>query len=611
MGPSSPSYLGTFPSLLILFLLLPVEAMLDCRPPGPVLPKPRCIDGHVRLATATDKLTTSLEAALAGDIEAGWPVENTSFSIGIIMYDQDDKAVPVWEFHHLSPRNVNGTRHLSRDSQYLIGSISKVISDYILLRSGLNLDEPIAMFLPELADENSLIPWENITLRHLANQVAGIPPNYGFSEFYYLKDYFESLGFPHIGDDVYAPCGITGLNGGCTREQFLKGMVESYPVAQPAERPVYSNIAFTLLMYAVEEWTGKNYSELLETYVSEPLDLTNTVVSPGDAEKAVIPPVDNSWGSDYGDNAPGGGLVSSLSDLSVFVHSILDGTVFDSDTAVREWMKPTSSTGSLNSLVGAPWEIYRTREVTPDHPHAVDIYAKGGAAYGYQSQMAVIEEYGAGIVLLTAGSALAISPIYDTILTTLVPVLDEIAREQALSRGYVGIFVDGSIYSSTSYSSASGNSSESATFFKVTVVQDNDSLFLQGIERNGTDILASLHEIWTVTIGGFLAVTPTKARIFPTLIRNEGSIFMPNGTKKRVIREDWRIEWDFVLDSNTGLPGAGFSSLNCLSWTLTDWMYYGSEPIDRIVFVLDAKSGDIIGLEIPYLRSEVLMPADS
>lgn len=81
-------------------------------------------------------------------------------------------------------------------------------------------------------------------------------------------------------------------------------MLELYPVAQPAERPVYSNIAFTLLMYAVEARTCMNYSELLQTYVSGPLGLKNTLVSPGDDAKAVIPPVDNSWGSDYGDNAP-------------------------------------------------------------------------------------------------------------------------------------------------------------------------------------------------------------------------------------------------------------------------------------------------------------------
>ncbi|KAI1358051.1 beta-lactamase/transpeptidase-like protein [Xylaria arbuscula] len=595
----------------LLFLLCPffavhVESSLDCRAPGPVVPKPRHIHSHELFLAATERLTNALEAALAGDIEAGWPVENTSFSIGLITHDQDDGAMPAWEYHHLSANNVNGTRRLSRDSQFLIGSISKVISDYILLRSGLDLGESIVAFIPELDGNGSLIQWRDITIGHLANQVAGIPPNYGFSEYYYLKDYFESLGFPHVADNAFADCGIIGLNNGCTREQFLEGMLRSYPVAQPAERPVYSNIAFTLLMYAVEARTGTGYSELLQAYVSDPLGLKNTSVSPGDDEKAVIPPVDNSWGSDYGDRqlmktlCSGGGLVSSLSDLSIFVHQILAGTLFGSDTtAVREWLKPTSSTGSLYSLVGTPWKIFRTNDLTPDHPHTVDIYAKGGAAYGYQSQMAILDEYGAGILLLTAGSPLAVQPIYDAVLATLVPALDEIAREQARMRGYTGTFVEDPFF-------PCGNSSASADV-NVTVIQDTDSLVLHGIERDGKDILAALHEIWAVTIGGFLAVTPSKARIFPIQIRNEGVLTMSDGTEKRVVHEDWRLEWEFVASVNTDLPGAGLSARNCLGWTLTDWMYYGSEPIDRLVFVLDAETEEVVGLEIPYLRSGVLM----
>ncbi|KAI8628534.1 beta-lactamase/transpeptidase-like protein [Xylariaceae sp. FL1651] len=590
-----------------LLLPFPVDAALECRPPGPVLPRPQDVSEHPILISATGILMRSLESALAGEIEAGWPVENTSFSIGLIMRDQVDAAVPVWEYHHLASTNVNGTKDLTRDSQYLIGSVSKVISDYILLQSKLDLDESIATFIRELADASSFIEWKSITLRHLANQVAGIPPNYGFSEYYYLKDYFESLGFPHLDDEAYAQCGIIGLNGGCTREQFLKGMIESYPIARPAERPVYSNIAFTLLMYAVEGRMGKSYSELLEMYVAEPLGLTNTMASPGDDEKAVIPPVDNSWGSNYGDNTPGGGLVSSLSDLSIFMHGIPNYSVLDSETAVREWLRPTSSTGSFNSLVGTPWEIYRTSELTPNHSHTIDIYAKGGAAYGYQSQVAVIEEYGAGIVLLTAGSALVMTPLYDAILATLVPALDEIAREQAVDKGYTGTFVDSSALPSNSSSLATKRGMDSVAF-KVTVMQDEDSLLLQRIERDGKDIIASFYDIWAVTVGQFLDLTPSKARIFPVGIRRDVSMPMPNGRVRKAIQEDWRIDWELALSGHTDLPGASLSAKNCLTWTLTDWIYYGSEPLDRIVFAIDAESGEVVGLDIPYLRSGLLKP---
>ncbi|KAI8948956.1 hypothetical protein F4801DRAFT_603808 [Xylaria longipes] len=296
---------------------------------------------------------------------------------------------------------------------------------------GVDLDESIAAYLPELADADSLISWEDITLGYLASHLAGIPPNCELEVMNATRwdgdanevvDYFESLGFPHIGDDAHVPCGTIALNGDCTREQFLKGMLESYPVARPAERPVY---VLEYSLHVAEARTGKNYTELLETDDTPPYS--------------------------------GGGLVSSLSSLSVFVHGMLDRSKFDSDTAAREWLNPVSTTGSLNSLVGTPWEIFRTSNLTPDHPHVVDIYANG-----------------------------------------------------AVDRGYAGTFVDSSTCSCCPALPAANES----VSINVTIAQD-DSLVLQSIERNDTDTLASLKDIWAATIGGFVAFTLLKARIFP------------------------------------------------------------------------------------------------
>ena len=50
---------------------------------------------------------------------------------------------------------------------------------------------------------------------------------------------------------------------------------------------------------------GLTYSELLDKFIINPLGLENSGPSPGDDEKAVIPPGDEvGWGTDYGINAP-------------------------------------------------------------------------------------------------------------------------------------------------------------------------------------------------------------------------------------------------------------------------------------------------------------------
>ena len=241
---------------------------------------------------------------------------------------------------------MNGTERVDGDSQYLIGSLSKVVSDLLYLRTGIDFNTPVVKYLPELA-ENSIISWQDIDLASLADHLSGIPPNYGFSEFYYLKPFLEQLGFPPIGDDQFANCGIAGLNGDCSEEQILEGMLTQHPITSPNQRPVYSQLSFTLIYFALEAALNMTYPALLDEYINQPFGLNNTSVPPGNASRVAIPPVDNSWGSSYGEDgvyAPGGGLYSSLNDISALVHSILRKEALSTEAEVRNWLKPRSFT---------------------------------------------------------------------------------------------------------------------------------------------------------------------------------------------------------------------------------------------------------------------------
>ena len=100
-------------------------------------------------------------------------------------------------------------------------------------------------------------------------------------------------------------------------------MLVSDPVAPPYTRPVYSNIAFTLLAYAVEVYSGKSYNQLIRE-LTQALNMPSTRPSPGNDSLAVVPSVPNNWGSDYGDGVAGGGLVSTVADLSSYMHAILN-----------------------------------------------------------------------------------------------------------------------------------------------------------------------------------------------------------------------------------------------------------------------------------------------
>lgn len=159
----------------------PLTSWKGCPPGGPLLPRPTDLSRSQIVKDATADLTRALDSAIDGKTKAGFPVDNTSFSIALVSpFDQvarDEDSSFIWTYHHLGKNNVNGTKNLDNDSQYLIGSISKVFTDLLLLKSDVDLSDPVTKYLPDLAKEGSPIQWSNITLSALSNHLAGIPSN--------------------------------------------------------------------------------------------------------------------------------------------------------------------------------------------------------------------------------------------------------------------------------------------------------------------------------------------------------------------------------------------------------------------------------------------------
>ncbi|PNP60831.1 hypothetical protein FNYG_14451 [Fusarium nygamai] len=560
------------------------SAELKCRPEGPVLPRPTALTKSPIFQAAANNLTESLNAALSGSITVGWPTNNVSFSLAVVSADQGDPGVQIWEYHHLAAANTKGTKKLDRDSQYLIGSITKVFTDYVLLKSGMNLDVPVTEYLPGLNGKFK-IQWRDVTLRMLASYLGGTPANYGFSDFYLLKEVFLAYGLPPIEDSDYPPCGVVGLNKGCTGQEILSGMRESYPQTTPDERPAYSNMAFVLLGMALEEYTGKTYAQLIEEIISGLLDMTNTFPSPGDDDRAVIPSGDSSWGSDYKLNTPAGGLVSSLSDLSKFSYALLSRTLNMTSTEINGWLKPSAFAGNAYTLTGVPWEILRLSNLTPDHPHDVTVYGKSGGAQNYRSQLSLIEDYGLAIIILTAGPMKAAPILTNAMLSAFVTAADEASREQA--KRYEQRYM----------------SDHEDVLIEAALEQDEDSMILASLRRNYTDILSSLRDIWGLTLGDFLPGVGPEIRVFPSQLRENATL-----DGEHVTKEVWHLWPDLTSGFETDLPGNEIEEMNCVGWSIQDWVHYGGEPLDRVlVYVGD--DGDVRGFEVPFLRSGILYPA--
>jgi hypothetical protein len=231
---------------LIPFIILTLSAASHstlCPPDGPLLPRPTTLSTSPIFAKTASSLTSTLDSAISGNLPIPWSLPNVSFSIAVVSLDTSNPTSPTspqWEYHHLATNNVNGTKKVDGDSQYLIGSISKVFTDLLLLKSGLDMHDPVTNYLPELKG-GSVIQWEDVTLGALGDHLSGMPGSCelvlpappsssviksvlitcidGFPEISFLFSTFEELGFPSLPKSSFPNCGVIGLNSGCTRQR--------------------------------------------------------------------------------------------------------------------------------------------------------------------------------------------------------------------------------------------------------------------------------------------------------------------------------------------------------------------------------------------------------
>jgi hypothetical protein len=238
---------------------------------------------------------------------------------------------------------------------------------------------------------------------------------------------------------------------------------------------------------------------------------------------------------------------------------------------ILKWLKPQSTTTFSNTLVGFPWEIYRSANLTPAHPHTIDIYSKGGASFGYEGTIGVIEQYGVGYSILTAGAKgiEAQQPLNEALLATLMPAIEEATRAEA--HAYVGSFTgDG--------------------FLKVEM-DDGPGLVLANLSRNGSDILDAIKILYDSQFVS-LGLLSSQMRLYPTDISRKAG---------GCVEEEWRLQYDTIsAPASSDLPRLSEAEGQCVAWWTGDALYWGGEPIDRFVFVRNGYK--ITEVRIPSLR---------
>lgn len=274
--------------------------------------------------------------------------------------------------------------------------------------------------------------------------------------------------------------------------------------------------------------------------------------------------------------------------MSQFISSILTHKIL-SRTEVNTWLKPLSTTPQLNTLVGMPWEIYRSDILTPDHPHTVDVYSKRGSAMGYEACMGIIDQYGLGFTILTAGGfSEAATNLADTLLAIVLPAVEEATRSEA--QEYIGRFTSSKERESTI----------------ITTMDNGPGLILSSLTRNGSDIIGAIKGLRAsqpVPLGGL----SETLRLYPADVSRSVHVTeCINGKEqtKTQVEEEWRLQFDIVSGNEAPgkLPSTYLVAGACGTFQTLGLLMYGGEALDRIVFFKE--HGKVVGVKVPSLRIE-------
>jgi CubicO group peptidase (beta-lactamase class C family) len=168
----------------VLLLSLTSVVSAFCPWYGPVFPPPKDLTSSATFQTALQKLTSAYDTGIV-DGNSSTDAIPASSAIGVQIFSVDSEG-PLYEYYR-DGTIINatvGVKTLDGESVIRVGSISKLITVYVLLNEIGDgwWDVPITDVIPELKNnqkwkenEVDFVNWETITIGALAGQISGLP----------------------------------------------------------------------------------------------------------------------------------------------------------------------------------------------------------------------------------------------------------------------------------------------------------------------------------------------------------------------------------------------------------------------------------------------------
>lgn len=556
-----------------------------CPLPGPDFPAPKSPSQTKAVKAAIELFKQTLSSALSNSSsEIALDPNSTTFSFDLWSIHEQS---PIYTYNYnanLLSTPKEGVTTVTSNTTYRLGSLSKLLTVYTWLAAvgDKHWLQPITNFIPELEaydakyasnpDDIDQFRWSDITVGALASQISGIQKDPALPAALFTQ-LTPIPGLP-VSEDL--PANAKGLNCttysflGCTRSIYLNSILVSHPIHATEYQPAYSDMAYSLLAFALENITGSPFDDIFADKLIKPLNLTSTYTqAPSNLSNSIIPFNDTfaTFTPSLSYLQPGGGFYSSLEDISAIGRAMLSNTLL-TPRLTRQWLKPHSFLSDGISAVGAPWEIYQALGTNK----TTWMYTKSGDLGAYSTYLVLLPDYDAGFTILTAGAkSTSISRILaDIAATTFVPAMESAVKEEADSQ-YSGEYT-------ASVPNAAGNRTD--TFEVVLKTDDIPGLLITNYTVNGVDMRAAFAALSKIT------ADQLQIRLYPSGLASVGE----NSTALQGFRSI-----RYTPSSTKAAPnGAVFSSQRCQEWfNIGGYMsrnaYGVNGGLDEFAFSIDAQ----------------------
>lgn len=234
-----------------------------------------------------------------------------------------------------------------------------------------------------------------------------------------------------------------------------------------------------------------------------------------------------------------------------------------------DWFAPGQYATGSHSLIGTPWNIFRTSSILLHTDRPVTFNTVVGTLGRYTAVAALMPDYDLAFTLLMSGELGSPHELLRNITSPLIEGAEAV-NQRALNTTYAG-----------RYESANGRRLNSS----ITLAQEpGRSLYISEWISNGTSILPAVQRFTAHRSG---AGSKWYFQLVPTFLPAERRM---RPDRSAQLGEDWR--WTYVLDAP---PSHGWND-----WCLSsfDPETYAGQSLTRFTFWRDERSGRVDEVEL-------------